>query len=116
MSKKEIKKKLWLLAMNIGEPFFYVNKGSKWATIEYDLWPTQYDLKEEVCKYLYEFADKMVKKTRQRVWTWCCFGRTSGFIKVRIDVLPIFEKEIREKVFDKKNWMLCIPEKFVEKR
>jgi hypothetical protein len=114
-SKMEIRNKLWLMAKDKEEPFFYVDKGSKWALIEYDLWPTQYDLKEEVCKYLYEFADNMLKETKQRVWRLCCFGKTSGFIKVRNDVLPIFEKEIREKVFDKKNWILCIPEEFIKK-
>jgi hypothetical protein len=100
----ELKNKLWRAAELKGQPYFYIKKNSGWSNIEYDFWPIDFDLKEDIAKQFTEFAKKLIKKKQMKVWQVCTFGSTFGFITVRNDFLPVFENFIREKIFDKNNW------------
>jgi len=86
-------------------PKLWIKRNPKWSIISYDFWHMGYDLKDETRKVLYDFVDKIVQESKSRILKYCCFGRTSGFVVVRTDFLPIFESIIKEKIFDKNNWV-----------
>lgn len=87
------------------KPRLCITINPKWSYIEYDFWPIDYDLSHKVCEELYQILDILIKYCKEPFFESASFGRTSGFIKVRTDFLPVIESIIKEKILNKDNWV-----------